>query len=146
MEDSKNIFANHPVTKADSRRQASSYSNMVMGSGATMQLDSYKDLYGLHGGIITAVDLLKGLAVLAGLEAPNIEGANGLINTTYAGKVEAAIEILQRDDFVYVHIEAPDECGHLGMGHQKLRLLNYLMRMFVNLYLNGLKKKVIHIN
>ena len=79
-----------------------------------MQLDSYQALYGLRGGIVSAVDLLKGLAKLAGLEAPDVEGATGLIDTNYAGKVAAAQDILEREDFAYLHIEAPDECGHFG--------------------------------
>ena len=124
MEDSKNILANHPVNKRRIEEGKPPATQIwLWGQGATMQLDSYKDLYGLHGGIITAVDLLKGLAKLASLEAPNIEGANGLINTNYAGKVEAAIEILQREDFVYVHIEAPDECGHLGDAKLKVKAI-----------------------
>ena len=124
MEDSKNILANHPVNKRRIEEGKSPATQIwLWGQGAAMQLDSYKDLYGLHGGVITAVDLLKGLAKLASLEAPNIEGANGLINTNYSGKVDAAIEILQREDFVYVHVEAPDECGHLGDAKLKVKAI-----------------------
>ena len=84
-----------------------------------MQLESYKSLYSLGGGVISAVDLLKGIAKLAGLEAPDVEGATGFLDSNYQGKVDAALEILEREDFVFVHIEAPDECGHMGDAQKK---------------------------
>jgi 2,3-bisphosphoglycerate-independent phosphoglycerate mutase len=115
MERSKTILAEHPVNQqrvAEGKAPATQI--WLWGQGRSMQLDSYQHLYGLGGGIVSAVDLLKGLAKLAGLEAPDVVGATGLIDTNYAGKVAAAKEILEREDFVYVHIEAPDECGHLG--------------------------------
>jgi len=80
---------------------------------------SYKTLYGLGGGVISAVDLLKGIAKLAGLEAPDVEGATGFLDTNYQGKVDAALAILEREDFVFIHIEAPDECGHMGDARKK---------------------------
>jgi len=80
---------------------------------------SYKTLYGLGGGVISAVDLLKGIAKLAGLEAPDVEGATGFLDTNYQGKVDAALAILEREDFVFIHIEAPDECGHMGDAQKK---------------------------
>ena len=124
MEKSKDVLANHPVNKRRIAQGKSPATQIwLWGQGAAMNLDSYRDLYGLHGGIITAVDLLKGLAKLAGLEAPNIEGANGLIDTNYAGKVKGAINILEREDFVYIHIEAPDECGHLGDAQLKVKAI-----------------------
>jgi len=79
-----------------------------------MQLETYKALYGLGGGVVSAVDLLKGLAKLAGLAAPDVEGATGFLDTNYQGKVDAALKILEKDDFAFIHIEAPDECGHMG--------------------------------
>ncbi len=115
MERSKAILAAHPVNQrrvAEGKAPATQI--WLWGQGRSMQLDSYQALYGLKGGIVSAVDLLKGLAKLAGLEAPTVEGATGLIDTNYAGKVAAAQEILMREDFAYLHIEAPDECGHLG--------------------------------
>ena len=73
---------------------------------------SFHERYGLTGGVVSAVDLVKGIGLCAGLEAPEIPNATGNYDTNYAGKAQAAIDILKRHDFVYIHVEAPDECGH----------------------------------
>jgi len=120
MEKSKAVFAGHPVNQkriAEGKKPATQI--WLWGQGNAMQLESYKSLYGLGGGVISAVDLLKGIAKLAGLEAPDVEGATGFLDTNYQGKVDAALEILEREDFVFVHIEAPDECGHMGDAQKK---------------------------
>ncbi len=120
MELSKEVFADHPVNKkriAEGKKPATQI--WLWGQGNAMQLESYKTLYGLDGCVISAVDLLKGIAKLAGLEAPDVVGATGFLDTNYQGKVDAALEILERKDFVYVHIEAPDECGHMGDAQKK---------------------------
>ncbi len=120
VEKSKTVFADHPVNQkriAEGKKPATQI--WLWGQGNAMQLESYKSLYGLGGGVISAVDLLKGIAKLAGLEAPDIEGATGFLDTNYQGKIDAAFEILEREDFVYVHIEAPDECGHMGDAQKK---------------------------
>jgi len=115
MEKSKSVFSDHPVNKKRIEEGKLPATQVwLWGQGGSIKLDSYQHLYGLGGGVISAVDLLKGLAKLAGLSAPNIEGATGLIDTNYAGKVSEAINILQKEDFAYLHIEAPDECGHMG--------------------------------
>ena len=124
MEKSKSIFINHPINKkreAEGKLPATQI--WLWGQGKSMQLESYQKLYNLNGGIISAVDLLKGLAKLAGLKAPNILGATGFIDTNYKGKVESAINILSKDNFVYLHIEAPDECGHLGDAYLKKKAI-----------------------
>jgi 2,3-bisphosphoglycerate-independent phosphoglycerate mutase len=82
--------------------------------GKMPDFPAFKDLYKLDGGVITAVDLLKGIGKLAKLETPFIEGATGYLDTNYQGKIEAALKILENQDFVYIHIEAPDEAGHKG--------------------------------
>jgi len=82
--------------------------------GPYPKMPSFEEKFGISGGIITAVDLLKGLATLTGLHAPNIEGATGFTDTNYANKMDAAFNILKNHDFCYIHIEAPDECGHMG--------------------------------
>ncbi len=120
MELSKAVFADHPVNQkriAEGKKPATQI--WLWGQGNAMQLESYKTLYGLGGGVISAVDLLKGIAKLAGLEAPDVEGATGFLDTNYPGKVDAALEILEREDFVFIHIEAPDECGHMGDAQKK---------------------------
>ncbi len=124
MELSKEVFADHPVNQkriAEGKKPATQI--WLWGQGNAMQLDSYQSLYGLGGGVISAVDLLKGIAKLAGLEAPDVEGATGFLDTNYQGKVDAALEILEREDFVFIHIEAPDECGHLGDAQLKTQAI-----------------------
>jgi len=78
-------------------------------------MDSFKNLYGLKGSVVAAVDLVKGLGACAGLDRVIVEGATGAIETNFAGKARAALDELKRgQDFVYVHIESPDEAGHQG--------------------------------
>ncbi|HEY5653427.1 MAG TPA: cofactor-independent phosphoglycerate mutase [Pontiella sp.] len=124
MELSREVFADHPVNQkriAEGKKPATQI--WLWGQGNAMQLESYKTLYGLGGGVISAVDLLKGIAKLAGLEAPDVEGATGFLDTNYQGKVNAALEILEREDFVFIHIEAPDECGHMGDAQKKTQAI-----------------------
>lgn len=124
MELSKEVFANHPVNQkriAEGKKPATQI--WLWGQGNAMQLESYTSLYGLGGGVVSAVDLLKGIAKLAGLEAPEVEGATGFLDTNYQGKVDAALEILEREDFVFIHIEAPDECGHMGDAQKKTQAI-----------------------
>ncbi|MCF7847663.1 MAG: cofactor-independent phosphoglycerate mutase [Kiritimatiellales bacterium] len=124
MEASKAVFADHPVNKkriAEGKKPATQI--WLWGQGSAMQLETYQSLYGLGGGVISAVDLLKGIAKLAGLGAPDVEGATGFIDTNYEGKVAAALKILEEDDFVFVHIEAPDECGHMGDAKLKVKAI-----------------------
>jgi len=82
--------------------------------GPMPKMPSFKETHGRTGGIVTAVDLLRGLAQLTGLEFPYVEGATGFIDTNYKAKMDASFKILENNDFVYIHIEAPDECGHMG--------------------------------
>ena len=101
------------------------------GFGKAMSLQPYPERYGRRGGVITAVDLVRGLAELCGLEVIRVPGATGWIDTDYAGKAQAAIDCLRRSDFVYVHVEAPDECGHKGMAGEKVRAIENFDRQVV---------------
>lgn len=115
MEASKAILADHPVNQARAERGGVPVTQIwLWGQGPALRLPSYRELYNLTGTIITAVDLVKGLGVLAGLDTPSVPGATGWIDTNYAGKVEYALKALESQDFVYLHVEAPDECGHVG--------------------------------
>jgi 2,3-bisphosphoglycerate-independent phosphoglycerate mutase len=89
--------------------------------------------------MISAVDLLKGIGVYAGLEVINVPGATGTIDTNYEGKVQAALEALHRLDFVYLHIEAPDEAGHEGDLVQKVRAIELFDQKIVGPLIEGLK-------
>lgn len=115
MTASRALFADHPVNKKriDAGKKPATQI-WLWGQGPALTLKTFHELYGLSGGIISAVDLVRGIGVLAGLHAPVIPDATGFIDTNYAGKVEAALDLLDHHDFVYVHIEAPDECGHMG--------------------------------
>ncbi len=124
MELSQRVFADHPVNQARVEKGLSPATQIwLWGHGKAMSLQPYPERYGLNGGVITAVDLVRGLAELCGLEVIRVPGATGWIDTDYHGKAQAAIDCLQRSDFVYVHVEAPDECGHKGMAAEKVRAI-----------------------
>lgn len=84
------------------------------GQGRTLTLPSFEGAFGLKGAVISAVDLIKGLGRAAGMAVIDVEGATGLLETNYRGKVQAAVDFLQHGDFAFVHLEGPDECGHGG--------------------------------
>lgn len=120
IEASKDILAGHPVNEARRRAGKNPATQIwLWGQGRALTLQTYREKFGLSGIIVSAVDLVRGLGVLAGLEAPRIPGATGFLDTNFEGKVEAALNALDRHPFAYVHLEAPDECGHLGDPHKK---------------------------
>ena len=118
------ILANHPVNQARIKAGKNPATTIwLWGQGKPPQMPTFQEKYQLTGGVITAGDLIKGLGKYAGLEAPDIPGATGYLDTNYAGKVEAARQILEKSDFVLVHIEAPDECGHQGKPDLKIQAI-----------------------
>lgn len=132
MDMSRQVFANHPVNRArvaQGKRPATQI--WPWGFGKAMSLQPYPARYGLRGGAISAVDLVRGLAVLCGLEVIRVPGATGWIDTNYAGKAQAAADCLRRSDFVYVHVEAPDECGHKGLAAEKVSAIENFDRQIV---------------
>ncbi len=82
------------------------------GEGTRPQMDPYREKFGLTGGVVSAVDLIKGLGLCAGLRVAKVENATGNYDTNFIGKARAAMDILKENDFVYIHVEAPDECSH----------------------------------
>lgn len=90
------------------------------GQGKALHLPSFLEVFGYSGAIISAVDLVKGLGKAAGMEVIDVPGATGLLDTNYQGKAEAAQEFLEHGDFLYLHLEAPDECGHAGNYRDKI--------------------------
>lgn len=125
MEASKAILVDHPVNLARKARGEVPVTQIwLWGQGPALQLPTYQELYGFSGTVITAVDLVRGLGVLAGLETPMVPGATGWIDTNYQGKVDYALKALETQDFVYVHVEAPDECGHVGDAKLKTRAIS----------------------
>ncbi|MCM1517436.1 MAG: cofactor-independent phosphoglycerate mutase [Pseudoflavonifractor sp.] len=128
--DSQELLANHPVNLrriAEGKDPANSIWPWSPGYRPTMK--TMRELYGIKSGIvISAVDLIRGIGVYAGLQPIIVEGATGLYDTNYEGKVQAAIEGLKTNDFVFLHIEASDEAGHEGDVELKKRTIEYLDR------------------
>lgn len=120
MDESRDILRDHPVNR---RRidagKAPATQIWLWGQGRALSLESYRAKFGLTGIVVSAVDLVRGLGILAGLEAPRIPGATGYLDTNVDGKVQAALDALRVHDFAYVHLEAPDECGHQGRADLK---------------------------
>lgn len=121
MEESRAILKDHPVNRdriADGKRPANSI--WLWGQGRAPSLPTFADKYGLSGAAISAVDLVRGIARYAGLEVLSVPGITGYLDTNYAGKGAAAVDSLESADFVYVHVEAPDEAAHLGDAQAKI--------------------------
>ncbi len=142
MEAAKPILATHPVNLkriAEGKRPA----NMIWlwGQGPAPAMPTFKERFGLSGAMISAVDLLKGIGVYAGLEVIDVPGATGTIDTNYAGKVEAALKALVRVDFVYLHVEAPDEAAHEGDLELKIKALELFDQKVVGPVIEGLKAR-----
>ena len=129
MERSFDILNNHPVNlkrAAEGKRKANSL--WYWGAGTKPSIGSFQEKTGLKGAMISAVDLLKGIAVGAGMQICQVEGATGSIDTNYEGKAQAAIDSLLSDgcDFAYIHVEAPDEMGHQGELDHKIMAIEDL--------------------
>ncbi len=125
---SQELLQNHPVNllrKSKGKEPASSIWPWSPGYRPAMK--SLKELFGIQrGAVISAVDLIQGIGVYAGLDVIKVEGATGLYDTNYEGKAEAAIKALKDHDFVYLHVEASDEAGHEGDLDLKVRTIEYL--------------------
>ncbi|MDX9835042.1 MAG: cofactor-independent phosphoglycerate mutase [Desulfobulbus sp.] len=118
------ILADHPVNQ-ERARQGKRTANFLWlwGEGKRPAMETLAQRFDLHGGLISAVDLLKGIGVLSGLAVVEVPGATGYLDTNYEGKAQAALEVLERDDFVVVHVEAPDETGHQGLVQEKVQAI-----------------------
>ena len=118
------ILAEHPINAKRVAKGINPANGIwLWGEGKLPSMPTLKQQYGISGALISAVDLLKGLGVNAGLEVMNIPGATGYIDTNYQGKVDAALKCLKEKDFVFVHVEAPDEAGHQGSLKDKLQAI-----------------------
>lgn len=129
MKKSYDILVNHPIN-IERKKKGLNPANCCWfwGAGTKPQLSSFEEKTGKKGMMVSAVDLLKGIAVGAGMGVALVEGANGGLHTNYAGKVEAAVKAVTRDgyDFTYIHVEAPDEMGHQGSVERKVQAIEYL--------------------
>ena len=129
MEESFDILNNHPLNLARAAQGKHKANSLwFWGAGTKPRVQNFYEKTGLKGAMISAVDLLKGIAVGAGMEVCQVPGATGSIDTNYEGKAQAAIDALLRDgcDYVYIHVEAPDEMGHQGRTHDKVKSIEYL--------------------
>lgn len=128
MEKSFDLLKNHPVNQkrvAEGKRPANSM--WFWGQGRKAALRPFKELYGLNASVISAVDLIKGIGILAKMEVLDVPGATGYIDTNFDGKAQAAMDAFARgQDLVYVHVEAPDECGHRGETANKVRAIELI--------------------
>lgn len=127
MKASYDFLMEHPVNRrriAEGKRPANSI--WLWGEGTKPALPDFKAKYGVDGTIISAVDLLKGIAKCAGMGSPDVEGATGYLDTNFDGKAECAVEELKTKDFVYIHLEAPDECGHRNEPDNKIKAIEII--------------------
>ncbi len=113
----------------------------LWGQGKKPNLPSFNSIHNIHGSIISAVDLLKGIGKLAGLNVIEVEGATGYLDTNYDGKVQSALQSLIENDFCMIHIEAPDETGHEGDYKKKMQAIVDLDKKVIGPIYNGLKKE-----
>lgn len=143
MEKSYEILNNHPINverKAKGLNKANSL--WFWGAGTKPALIPFEDKYGLKGAMISAVDLLKGIAVGTGMKVIKVPGADGTLHTNYEGKAEAAVKVLLEDnfDFVYIHVEAPDEMGHQGNTDNKIKSIEYLDQRVIKPVMEQMEK------
>jgi 2,3-bisphosphoglycerate-independent phosphoglycerate mutase len=124
MEASQSILAGHPVNEARiAAGKPPATSIWLWGQGRAPSLQQYKARFNIGGAVISAVDLVKGIGLCAGLETLKVPGATGYLDTNYKGKVSAALEALRLHDFVYLHVEAPDETSHEGKLNLKIKAI-----------------------
>jgi 2,3-bisphosphoglycerate-independent phosphoglycerate mutase len=135
------ILEQHPVNRRR-RQQKEKEANSVWlwGQGRAPKLPRFVDKYGVKGAVICAVDLLRGMGIYVGFEPLVVQGATGYLNTNYRGKADAALQALTRMDFVFLHVEAPDEAGHAGNWKEKIEAIENFDRKVVGTVLEGLGK------
>ncbi len=144
MKKSYDILVNHPLN-IERKKQGLNPANCCWfwGAGTKPMLSSFEEKTGKKGMMISAVDLLKGIAVGAGMGIVEVEGANGGLHTNYEGKTQAAVKALTEDgyDFAYIHVEAPDEMGHQGSVEKKVQAIEFLDSRVIGPLVESLKEK-----
>ena len=128
MKKSYDLLKDHPVNQARiARGKRPANSIWLWGEGTKPLLDNFSEKFGKKGSMISAVDLLKGIAICAGMNSVDVEGATGYLDTNFDGKCKAAIEEFKNGaDLVYIHVEAPDECGHRGEIENKVKAIEMI--------------------
>ena len=137
MAGSRSVLEAHPASAAR-RASGRAYANMIWpyGGGGVPHLPSFASLYGVKGAVVSAVDVILGIGRLTGMKPVTVPGATGYLDTNYEGKAEAALRALEDHDFVYVHVEAADECSHQGDLEGKLRAIRDLDERLVRILLD----------
>jgi 2,3-bisphosphoglycerate-independent phosphoglycerate mutase len=138
--ESQEVLRDHPINQqrvAEGKQPANSL--WPWSPGVRPQMATFQERFGITGAVITAVDLIKGLGIYAGLNVVEVEGATGLYDTNYEGKADACLAALSDRDFVYVHVEAADEAGHEQDLDLKIRCIEDLDRRLVQRVLDGLE-------
>ena len=141
MKKSYDILKNHPVNiarKARGKRPANSI--WLWGEGTRPAIGTFEEINGIKGGVVSAVDLIKGIGGCAKMEVAEVEGATGYIDTNFEGKARAGLDILERNDLVYIHFEATDECGHRNEPENKVRAIEMIDERVLPILFEGLKK------
>ena len=144
MKRSYDILKDHPIN-VERRKRGLNPANCIWfwGAGTKPMLSDFQEKTGKKGIMISAVDLLKGIAVGAGMDNAHVEGANGGLHTNYEGKMQAAVKAVTEDgyDFAYIHVEAPDEMGHQGSIERKIQAIEYLDERIIAPLVQNLKEK-----
>jgi len=141
MTRSVGLLADHPVNvRRASEGKKPINAIWLWGQGLKPGMKDFKDVYGLNGAMITAVDLLRGLALSIGFKVIDVPGATGYLDTNFEGKASAAVEALKDMDIVYLHVEAPDEAGHSGSVTDKIKAMEDFDSRVVGPVLSGLKE------
>jgi len=142
MKKSVEILKDHPVN-AERRKKGLNPASAIWlwGEGTRPAIPNFRKKFGLDGAAISAVDLIKGIGITAGLDVINVEGATGNITTNFANKGKAALKaLLEGKDYVYIHVEAPDECGHRGEVENKIKSIELIDRDIIGPLTRGLEK------
>ncbi len=142
--DSKKVLENHPVN-VSRKKSGKRPGNMIWpwGGGRKPVMPIFKEKYGVDAAVISAVDLVKGIGVYAGMKIVDVPGATGLYDTNYEGKAEYALKALEKSDMVFVHVEAPDEAGHCRDYELKVKTIEDLDKRLLGRLLDGLKEECI---
>ena len=140
MKESQRLLKNHPVNLVrESKRLPIANSIWLWGQGRSPRMITLKERFGMDGYVISAVHLIKGIGILAGLEVLEVPGITGYFDTNYDGKAQDALRGLQKKDFIYVHVEAPDEAGHMGNLQLKIEAIEAFDEKIVGAILKGMK-------
>src|SRR3972149_3153846 len=141
IEKSRKLLTQHPINhKRINQGKNPATSIWLWGQGRAPKMPRFKELYGIEGAVISAVDLVKGIGIYAGLRVLNVPGATGYLDTNYQGKVEYALRALDEVDLVMIHIEATDETGHEGKVDLKIRAIEDFDSRVIGPVLEGIKR------